>query len=55
MRNQRYARQPLDVLRGSVVRYDGPVDPIEESGWEAPPHDTRNDGVHAGTTIDTRG
>ncbi|WP_217483310.1 hypothetical protein [Burkholderia lata] len=48
--------QPLDVLRGSVLRYDGPVDPIEESGWEAPPRDTRNAGVHeAGTTIDTRG
>ncbi|POR56211.1 antitoxin (DNA-binding transcriptional repressor) of toxin-antitoxin stability system [Paraburkholderia eburnea] len=27
-------RDPLDVLRGSVVRYDGPTDPIEVD-WDA--------------------
>ncbi|VWB40696.1 prevent-host-death protein [Burkholderia lata] len=55
MHNQRYAMQPLDVLRGSVLRYDSPIDPIEESGREAPQRDTRNDGVHADTYIDTPG
>jgi len=28
-------RNPLDVLRGSVVRYDNPTDPIAENDWEA--------------------
>jgi len=28
-------RSPLDVLRGSVVRYDNPTDPVAESDWEA--------------------
>ncbi|WP_211453758.1 type II toxin-antitoxin system Phd/YefM family antitoxin [Collimonas antrihumi] len=28
-------REPLDVLRGSVVRYDNPTDPIGENDWEA--------------------
>lgn len=27
-------RNPLDVLRGSVVRYDKPTEPIAESYWE---------------------
>ncbi|KVH03625.1 MULTISPECIES: type II toxin-antitoxin system Phd/YefM family antitoxin [Burkholderia] len=27
--------QPLDILRGSVMRYDNPVDPIAEDDWEA--------------------
>ncbi|HEV3428854.1 MAG TPA: type II toxin-antitoxin system Phd/YefM family antitoxin [Paraburkholderia sp.] len=27
-------RDPLEVLRGSVVRYDGPTDPIEVD-WDA--------------------
>lgn len=28
-------RSPLDILRGSVVRYDNPVDPIGAEDWEA--------------------
>ena len=28
-------RNPLDVLRGSVVRYDSPTDPVAEGDWEA--------------------
>ncbi|NMM00964.1 type II toxin-antitoxin system Phd/YefM family antitoxin [Paraburkholderia sp. RP-4-7] len=28
-------RSPLDVLRGSVVRYDNPTAPIGEDDWEA--------------------
>jgi len=28
-------RNPLDVLRGSVVRYDNPTDPVAEGDWEA--------------------
>jgi antitoxin (DNA-binding transcriptional repressor) of toxin-antitoxin stability system len=28
-------RDPLDVLRGSVVRYDNPTDPVAENEWEA--------------------
>ncbi|MDR8727177.1 type II toxin-antitoxin system Phd/YefM family antitoxin [Burkholderia pseudomultivorans] len=27
--------QPLEILRGSVMRYDNPVDPIAEEDWEA--------------------
>ncbi|HEF4770340.1 type II toxin-antitoxin system Phd/YefM family antitoxin [Burkholderia multivorans] len=27
--------QPLDILRGSVMRYDNPIDPIAEDDWEA--------------------
>ncbi|VWC99673.1 prevent-host-death protein [Burkholderia lata] len=53
MRSQHYAIQPLVVLRGSVLRYDSPVDPIEDCGWEALRHDTRNEGVHADTSIET--
>ncbi|MCO8575808.1 type II toxin-antitoxin system Phd/YefM family antitoxin [Burkholderia multivorans] len=29
------ASQPLDILRGSVMRYDNPIDPIAEDDWEA--------------------
>jgi len=28
-------RNPLDVLRGSIVRYDNPMDPVAVSEWEA--------------------
>ncbi|MCZ2412924.1 MAG: type II toxin-antitoxin system Phd/YefM family antitoxin, partial [Burkholderiales bacterium] len=28
-------RQPLDVLRGSVLRYDSPTAPVAEDDWEA--------------------
>ena len=28
-------RNPLDVLRGSVVRYDSPTEPVAEDEWEA--------------------
>jgi antitoxin (DNA-binding transcriptional repressor) of toxin-antitoxin stability system len=28
-------RNPLDVLRGSVVRYDNPTDSVAEDDWEA--------------------
>ena len=28
-------RNPLDVLRGSVVRYENPTDPVAEGDWEA--------------------
>ena len=28
-------RDPLDVLRGSVMRYDNPTDPIAMDDWEA--------------------
>ncbi|MFI4938997.1 MAG: type II toxin-antitoxin system Phd/YefM family antitoxin [Burkholderiales bacterium] len=28
-------RNPLDVLRGSVVRYDNPTEPIAADEWEA--------------------
>lgn len=27
--------QPLDILRGSVARYDNPIEPIAENDWEA--------------------
>ncbi|ABK11545.1 conserved hypothetical protein [Burkholderia cenocepacia HI2424] len=26
--------QPLDILRGSVMRYDNPLDPIAKEDWE---------------------
>ena len=29
------ARNPLEVLRGSVVRYDHPLEPISEGDWES--------------------
>jgi antitoxin (DNA-binding transcriptional repressor) of toxin-antitoxin stability system len=28
-------RKPLDVLNGSVVRYDNPTDPVAEGDWLA--------------------
>lgn len=28
-------RNPLDVLRGSIVRYDNPMDPVAVNEWEA--------------------
>ena len=28
-------RSPLDVLRGSVMRYDNPTAPVGEDNWEA--------------------
>jgi antitoxin (DNA-binding transcriptional repressor) of toxin-antitoxin stability system len=28
-------RNPLDVLRGSAMRYDNPTDPIAIDDWEA--------------------
>jgi antitoxin (DNA-binding transcriptional repressor) of toxin-antitoxin stability system len=28
-------RSPLDILRGSVVRYENPTDPVGENDWEA--------------------
>lgn len=30
-------RSPHDMLRGSVVRYGNPIDPIGEGDWEAAP------------------
>ena len=29
------ARDPLDVLRGSVVRYENPTAPVGEDDWES--------------------
>jgi len=29
------ARSPLQVLRGSVLRFDRPTDPVGEDDWEA--------------------
>lgn len=29
------ARDPLAVLRGSVLRYDRPTEPVAEDDWEA--------------------
>jgi len=28
-------RAPLDILRGSVIRYDNPTDPVADDEWEA--------------------
>jgi antitoxin (DNA-binding transcriptional repressor) of toxin-antitoxin stability system len=28
-------RAPLDVLRGTVVRYDRPTDPVADDDWDA--------------------
>lgn len=30
-----HERDPLDVLRGSVVRYDNPTAPVAVDDWEA--------------------
>lgn len=32
---QPLTRDPLDVLRGSVLRYDHPTAPVGEDDWEA--------------------
>jgi antitoxin (DNA-binding transcriptional repressor) of toxin-antitoxin stability system len=29
------ARDPLAALRGSVLRYDGPTEPVGEEDWDA--------------------
>ena len=29
------SRAPLDILRGSVMRYDNPTEPVAENEWEA--------------------
>lgn len=29
------ARSPLDILRGSVLRYDRPTEPVGEHDWDA--------------------
>jgi prevent-host-death family protein len=29
------ARDPLDILRGSVVRYDNPTAPVGAADWES--------------------
>jgi hypothetical protein len=29
------ARDPLELLRGSLLRYDNPTDPVGEDDWEA--------------------
>jgi antitoxin (DNA-binding transcriptional repressor) of toxin-antitoxin stability system len=28
-------RKPLDVLRGSVLRYEGATEPVAQGAWEA--------------------
>ena len=33
--NRGIERNALDVLRGSVVRYDNPTEPVAEGEWEA--------------------
>jgi antitoxin (DNA-binding transcriptional repressor) of toxin-antitoxin stability system len=32
---QEVKRDPLDVLKGSVLRYDDPMEPVGEDDWEA--------------------
>lgn len=32
---QAHTRQPLEVLRGSVLRFDQPTAPVAEEDWEA--------------------
>ena len=34
-RYQSSARTPLDRLRGSVLRYEGPTEPVGDDEWEA--------------------
>jgi antitoxin (DNA-binding transcriptional repressor) of toxin-antitoxin stability system len=29
------ARDPLDLLRGSLLRYDNPLDPVGKDEWKA--------------------
>ena len=33
--HKQHTRDPLDVLRGSVLRYDNPTAPVAEEDWEA--------------------
>jgi antitoxin (DNA-binding transcriptional repressor) of toxin-antitoxin stability system len=33
-RYQQPIRDPLDVLRGSVLRYDDPMEPVAEEDWD---------------------
>ncbi|SAL84024.1 toxin-antitoxin system, antitoxin component, PHD family [Caballeronia choica] len=32
---QEAKRDPLDVLKGSLLRYDDPMEPVGEDDWEA--------------------
>lgn len=34
-RYESVGRDPLELLRGSVLRYDRPTDPVAEDDWEA--------------------
>ncbi|MFT4255805.1 MAG: type II toxin-antitoxin system prevent-host-death family antitoxin [Pseudoxanthomonas sp.] len=34
-RYQSRERSPLDILRGSVLRYDAPTTPVAEDDWDA--------------------
>ena len=29
------SRDPLEILRGSLLRYDNPLDPVGDDDWEA--------------------
>jgi len=31
----RAPRDPLDILRGSLLRFEAPTDPVGEDGWDA--------------------
>lgn len=33
-RYEQSTRDPLEVLRGSVLRYDDPMEPVGEDDWE---------------------
>ena len=33
--HREHNRSPLDVLCGSVVRYDNPMQPVAENDWDA--------------------
>ncbi len=32
---QGHDRSPLEILRGSLMRYDNPTDPVAEPDWES--------------------
>ena len=34
-RYQPRERAPLDILRGSVLRYDAPTEPVADGDWDA--------------------
>ena len=34
-RYQAPSRDPLEALRGSVLRYDRPTDPVDDEEWDA--------------------